>query len=130
MIHASLKQLSQALAAKQISAIELASLFLDRIERFNPELNAFITVDHERTLTQARAADARIAAGKAGPLTGVPLAHKDIFCAEGWLTTCASKMLSNFVSPYDAHVVEQLQHGGHGHAGQVQYGRIRHGLVQ
>ncbi len=112
MIHASLKQLSQALAAKQISAVELASLFLDRIERFNPALNAFITVDRERTLTQARAADARIAAGKAGPLTGVPLAHKDIFCAEGWLTTCASKMLSNFVSPYDAHVVEQLNTAG------------------
>lgn len=108
MIHASLKQLAQALAAKQISSVELAQFYLDRIERHNPAVNAYITVDAERTLTQARAADARIAAGKAGALTGIPLAHKDIFCTEGMLTTCGSKMLSNFISPYDAHVVERL----------------------
>jgi aspartyl-tRNA(Asn)/glutamyl-tRNA(Gln) amidotransferase subunit A len=105
MIQASLKQLAQSLATKQISSVELTQLYLDRIAQHNPLLNAYITVNPERSLTQARAADARIAAGQAGALTGIPLAHKDIFCTEGWLTTCASKMLSNFVSPYDAHVV-------------------------
>ncbi|KYC28977.1 Glutamyl-tRNA(Gln) amidotransferase subunit A [Sterolibacterium denitrificans] len=112
MIHASLKQLGQALAAGRISAVELTQLYLERIERHNTTLNAYISTDPERSLSQARAADARIAAGEAGPLTGIPLAHKDIFCAEGWLTTCASKMLSNFVSPYDAHVVERLDAAG------------------
>lgn len=112
MIQASLKQLAQALATKQISSVELAQLYLDRIARHNPAINAYITVDEERTLAQARAADARIAAGKAGALTGIPLAHKDIFCTEGMLTTCASKMLSSFISPYDAHVVERLNAEG------------------
>ncbi len=111
-IQASLRELGAALAARQISSVELAQLFLDRIARLNPTLNAFISTDPERTLAQARAADARLAVGNAGPLTGIPLAHKDIFCAEGWLTTCASKMLSNFVSPYDAHVVEKLDAAG------------------
>ncbi len=112
MINASLPQLSSALAQRKVSAVELATLFLDRIGRHDAALNAFISVDRERTLAMARAADERIAAGRAGPLTGVPLAHKDIFCAEGWLTTCGSKMLSNFVSPYDAHVVERLKAAG------------------
>ena len=112
MIHASLKQLGQALAEKRISAVELSQLYLDRIQQHNPQLNAYITTDPERTLAQARAADARIAAGETTALTGIPLAHKDIFCTEGWLTTCASKMLSNFVSPYDAHVVEKLNAAG------------------
>jgi len=109
MINASLKQLSQALAAKQISSVELTGLFLDRIARFNPTLNAFITVDAEKSLAAARAADARIAAGTAGPLTGIPIAQKDIFCAEGWRTTCGSKMLANFVSPYDATVIRKME---------------------
>ncbi|MBV2234985.1 MAG: Asp-tRNA(Asn)/Glu-tRNA(Gln) amidotransferase subunit GatA [Sterolibacterium sp.] len=112
MIHASLKQLAQALAEKRISAVELSQLYLDRIAQLNPGLNAYITTDPQRTLAQARAADARLAAGTAGPLTGIPLAHKDIFCTAGWLTTCASKMLANFVSPYDAHVVEKLNAAG------------------
>lgn len=112
MIQASLKELAQALATQQISSVELAQLYLERIERHNPAINAFITVDAERTLAQARAADARIAAGNAGVLTGIPLAHKDIFCTEGMLTTCASRMLSNFMSPYDAHVVERLDAEG------------------
>ena len=109
MINASLKQLSQALAAKKISSIELTQLFLDRIGRLNPTLNAFITVDAEKSLTAARAADARIAAGTVGPLTGIPIAQKDIFCAEGWRTTCGSKMLANFVSPYDATVIRKME---------------------
>ncbi|CAB1367740.1 Asp-tRNA(Asn)/Glu-tRNA(Gln) amidotransferase subunit GatA [Denitratisoma oestradiolicum] len=112
MINASLRQLSAALAAKQVSAVELAGLFLDRIERLNPTLNAFVTVDRDRTLAQAAEADARRAAGEGGPLLGIPLAHKDIFCTEGWLTTCGSKMLHNFISPYDATVVARLKQAG------------------
>ena len=104
--------LRRALDGKEVSSVELSSLFLDRIEAFNPQLNAFITVDRDRTLAEARAADARIARNEAGPLTGIPLAHKDVFCTEGVLTTCASRMLSNFVSPYDAHVVSLLKQAG------------------
>jgi aspartyl-tRNA(Asn)/glutamyl-tRNA(Gln) amidotransferase subunit A len=112
MINASIKQLSAALAAKKISSVELTQLYLDRIARLNPELNAYITVNPEMSLAQARAADARIAAGNAEALTGIPVAQKDIFCAKGWLTTCGSKMLHNFVSPYDAHVIEQFNRAG------------------
>ena len=112
MINASLPELRRALDARQISSVELASLFLDRIDTLNPELNAFITVDREGALAAARAADERIATGTAGALTGIPLAHKDVFCTEGVLTTCGSKMLSNFVSPYDAHVVSLLKAAG------------------
>ncbi len=119
MIEKSVKQLAQALADKAISSVELSTLFLDRIERLNPEINAFVTVDREKTLAMARAADARIAAGTAGPLTGVPIAQKDIFCAEGWRTTCGSKMLANFVSPYDATVIEKM----HRDAGLVSLGK-------
>jgi aspartyl-tRNA(Asn)/glutamyl-tRNA(Gln) amidotransferase subunit A len=119
MINASLKQLSQALATKQISSVELTRLFLDRIARLNPMLNAFVTVDAEKSLNSARTADARIAAGTAGPLTGIPIAQKDIFCAEGWRTTCGSKMLANFVSPYDATVIRKM----HGEAGMVSLGK-------
>ncbi|MDR3086389.1 MAG: Asp-tRNA(Asn)/Glu-tRNA(Gln) amidotransferase subunit GatA [Azoarcus sp.] len=104
--------LRRALDTKQISSAELAALFLDRIEALNPALNAFVTVDRERTLTEARAADERIARNEAGPLTGIPLAHKDVFCTEGMLTTCGSRILSNFVSPYDAHIVSLLKRGG------------------
>ena len=119
MIDASLRQLSQALAAKQVSSVELTQLFLDRIARLNPALNAFVTVDAEKSLNSARAADARIAAGSAGPLTGIPIAQKDIFCAEGWRTTCGSKMLANFISPYDATVIRKM----HGEAGMVSLGK-------
>ena len=112
MLNSSLKQLSTQLAQRKISSVELAQFYLDRIARLNPALNAFVTVDSGKTLEQARAADAQIAAGKAQPLTGIPVAHKDIFCAKGWLTTCGSKMLANFVSPYDAHVVERLNAAG------------------
>ncbi|MBL8445496.1 MAG: Asp-tRNA(Asn)/Glu-tRNA(Gln) amidotransferase subunit GatA [Zoogloeaceae bacterium] len=112
MINASLTELRAALDARKISSVELAQLFLQRIERLNPTINAFITVDPALALANAREADARIARGEAGPLTGIPLAHKDLFCTEGMLTTCGSKMLANFVSPYDAHVVSQLKAAG------------------
>ena len=119
MINKSLKELAQALATKQISSVELSTLFLDRIERLNPDINAFVTVDRDKTLAMARAADARIAAGTAGSLTGIPVAQKDIFCAEGWTTTCGSKMLANFVSPYDATVIRKM----HSEAGMVSLGK-------
>jgi aspartyl-tRNA(Asn)/glutamyl-tRNA(Gln) amidotransferase subunit A len=104
--------LSRQLAAREVSSVELAQGFLDRIARLDGTLHSFITVDPERTLAQARAADERIAQGRAAPLTGIPIAHKDLFCARGWLTTCGSKFLSNFVSPYDAHVIEQFNAAG------------------
>ncbi|PTD95809.1 Asp-tRNA(Asn)/Glu-tRNA(Gln) amidotransferase subunit GatA [Pseudothauera lacus] len=112
MINAPLSELRRALDAREISAVELATLFLDRIDAANPALNAFITVDRDGALAAAREADARIAAGNAGPLTGIPLAHKDVFCTAGVLTSCGSKMLANFVSPYDAHVVALLKNAG------------------
>jgi aspartyl-tRNA(Asn)/glutamyl-tRNA(Gln) amidotransferase subunit A len=112
MFNYTLKQLSGLLARKKLSSVELTRSCLDRIARLDPGLNAFVTIDADKSLAQARAADAQIAAGKAQPLTGIPVAHKDIFCAKGWRTTCGSKMLANFVSPYDAHVVEQLNAAG------------------
>ena len=112
MINKSLKELATLLAGKKISSLELTREFLSRIGRFNPEINAYITLDEERTLAQARAADARIAKGDIGPMTGIPIAQKDIFCAKGWTTTCGSKMLENFVAPYDAHIVEQFDRAG------------------
>jgi aspartyl-tRNA(Asn)/glutamyl-tRNA(Gln) amidotransferase subunit A len=112
MLDATVTELSSALAAKKISSVELTKLFLERIERLNARLNAFITVDPERSLAEARAADARRARGEGGPLLGVPLAHKDIFCTRGMRTTCGSKMLTNFVSPYDAHVIERFAAAG------------------
>jgi len=112
MSNATLKELSAQLAAKVCSSVELAQEFINKINYLNKELGCFVTVDAARTLAQAQAADARRAAGDAGPLTGVPLAHKDIFCAKGWLTTCGSKMLANFTAPYDAHVVERCDAAG------------------
>lgn len=112
MTQSTLKQLSRQLAAKEVSSLELATQYLDRIEALNPALNALVTVDRAKTLAEAAAADARIAAGNAHALTGVPIIHKDLFCQQGWKTSCGSKMLDNFVSPYSAHVVEQCQAAG------------------
>jgi aspartyl-tRNA(Asn)/glutamyl-tRNA(Gln) amidotransferase subunit A len=112
MIERNLKALAQALAAREISSEELTQLFLGRIARYNPQINAYLTVDPEKSLAQARAADQRLGSGSGGPLTGIPLAQKDIFCAKGWLTTCGSKMLGNFVSPYDATVIERFNTAG------------------
>ncbi len=112
MSDTSLSSLAAQLAARQVSSRELAQTYLDRIAALNPAINAFITVDAEKTLAEAAAADALRAAGQAGPLTGVPVAHKDIFCTDGWLTTCGSKMLHNFVAPYDAHVIRRFKAAG------------------
>ena len=112
MIDLCISELAQALSDKKISSVELTQLYLERIARFNPQVNAFITVDAEKSLAQARVADELRAQGQAGTLTGIPLAQKDIFCAQGWLTTCGSKMLGNFVSPYDAGVIERFNAAG------------------
>ncbi|HET9701123.1 MAG TPA: Asp-tRNA(Asn)/Glu-tRNA(Gln) amidotransferase subunit GatA [Burkholderiales bacterium] len=112
MINSSLRQLSALLRARKLSSVELTTEFLRRINALNPRLNAFVSLDEGRSLAQARAADARIAAGEGGPLTGIPVAWKDIFCARGWRTTCGSRMLANFVAPYDAHVVERFDAAG------------------
>jgi len=109
---ATVAALAKGLAAGEFSSVELTRSYLERIEAAQSGLNAFITVTAEAALAEAAAADAARAAGKAGVLTGVPLAHKDIFCTEGVLTTCGSKMLSNFVSPYDATVVSGLRRAG------------------
>ncbi len=112
MIDSSLKQLSADLAAKKISSVELTRAYLDRIEANNAAINAFVTVDPDASLAQARAADERIARGEAQPLTGIPVAHKDIWCAKGWRTTCGSRMLETFRSPYDAHVIQRFNEAG------------------
>ena len=107
-----LKQAGDMLKSKQISATELAQEYLAAIEAGNPAINAYITLDKAATLIEAAAADARIAAGHATVLTGVPIAYKDIFCQQGWKSACASKMLDNFVSPYTATVVQNLLNEG------------------
>ena len=108
----SINQLHDALHSKQVSARELTNHFLKRIEQFDSDLNSFITVRAEEALKAADAADQKIAEGKTGPLTGIPFAHKDIFCTRGVKTTCDSKMLGNFVPPYDATVVTRLADAG------------------
>jgi aspartyl-tRNA(Asn)/glutamyl-tRNA(Gln) amidotransferase subunit A len=112
MHNKSLPELSAALKSGDLSSVELTQHYLDRIHKYNGDLNAFITVTDERALAQAKAADAQIAAGNAGPLTGIPLAHKDIFCTEGVRTSCASKMLDKFIAPYNATVVEKINAAG------------------
>jgi len=104
--------LTAALRGRKVSSIELVRALLGRIEAAQGALNAFISIEAEPALTAAAAADRRLAAGDAGPLTGVPIAHKDIFCTAGSRTTCGSRMLENFVSPYDATVVERLRAAG------------------
>lgn len=107
-----LAELSAALGSREVSSVELTKHFLDRIAHHDSELNAFITVTQEQAMACAAEADRRIAASNATPLTGVPIVHKDIFCTRGVKTTCASKMLDNFVAPYDATVVARLASAG------------------
>ena len=108
MINKSLKQLSAMLTEKQVSSVELTQAFLTRIEQHNKEINAYISLNHDKTLAQAKHADAMIASNTASALTGIPIAQKDIFVAKGWKTTCGSKMLENFIGPYDAGVIERF----------------------
>jgi aspartyl-tRNA(Asn)/glutamyl-tRNA(Gln) amidotransferase subunit A len=107
-----LAELAAGLAAKDFSSVELTQHFLGRIRQHDGTLNSFITVCEEQALAQAAAADAARAVGNAGPLTGVPMAQKDIFCTEGIKTTCASKMLDNFIAPYNANVIERSHAAG------------------
>ncbi len=104
--------IARALRAGEFSSAELAAHLLARIGRLDGELNAFLTLTEEAALATAREADAQLAAGRGGPLTGVPIAHKDIFCTAGVRTSCGSRMLDNFISPYDATVVERLKTAG------------------
>ncbi|PCD01369.1 Asp-tRNA(Asn)/Glu-tRNA(Gln) amidotransferase subunit GatA [Halopseudomonas pelagia] len=107
-----LAQLSQALHSKTISSVELTEHYLKRIEQFDGALNSFITVAPELALTQAKAADQRLADGTATALTGIPLAHKDLFCTQGLRTSCGSKMLDNFVAPYESTVTARFIEAG------------------
>ena len=110
--HESIAELRRGLQDKDYSAVELTEHFLSRIDATNERLNCFITVARDDALAEAMAADERIARREAGPLTGIPLAHKDVFCTKGMRTTCASRMLSDFVAPYDATVVSRLAAAG------------------
>lgn len=112
MIEKTVAELSLAMASGTISSVELTQSYLSRIHEVNDSLNAFITVCDDSALEQARAADQLRANGNSSPLLGIPLAHKDIFCTSGVRTTCGSKMLHNFISPYDATVVEKFNQAG------------------
>ncbi|MGZ9045466.1 MAG: Asp-tRNA(Asn)/Glu-tRNA(Gln) amidotransferase subunit GatA [Telluria sp.] len=112
-----IKQLSELLHSKQVSATELATHYLERARA--SDLNAFLHIDEALTLAQAAAADVRLAGGSAGPLTGVPIAHKDIFVTRDWRSTAGSKMLGNYTSPFDATVVQRF-----GAAGMVNLGKL------
>ena len=108
----SLKELRSGLSAGEFSSRELSEHYLGRIASFNQSLNALISVDEEGALAAADAADKELSDGKGGALTGIPLIHKDIFCTEGLRTSCGSRMLDNFVAPYDATVVKKLRDAG------------------
>lgn len=112
MHNKSIKELSELLKNKKISSVELTKHFLSRIKQFDKQLNSFITVTEENALKQAENADKKIATGNAHALTGVPIAQKDIFCTNGVKTTCGSKILDNFISPYDATVIEKCNEAG------------------
>jgi len=107
-----LSELSAMLEAGEVTSVQLTEHFLKRIKDHDGEINSFITITEEQALKAAAEADANRKAGNAGPLTGVPVAHKDIFCTKGVKTSCGSKMLDNFESPYDATVVEKMQQAG------------------
>ncbi|MGB9089918.1 MAG: amidase family protein, partial [Pseudomonas farsensis] len=108
----SLAEIARGLADKSFSSQELTGALLSRIKQLDPQLNSFITVTEQQALDQARAADARRAAGESGALLGAPIAHKDLFCTNGVRTSCGSKMLDTFTAPYDATVVAKLAEAG------------------
>ncbi len=112
MFQKTLAELITDLQNKSISSVELTQAYLDRIQQHDQNFNSYITVTPELALEQAKQADIRLAAGNADPLTGIPLAQKDIFCTNGVKTTCGSKMLDNFIAPYDATVIEKFNKAG------------------
>ena len=112
MIEKTAAELSKKLDNGEVSSVELTRSYLDRIKKYNEELNAYITVCEESALAQAKAADEKRANNDSSPLLGVPLAHKDIFCTNGVTTTCGSRMLHNFIAPYDATVVQKFNDAG------------------
>lgn len=105
-------ELSAELKTKKVSSVELTSFYLDRIKRLDKQLNCFITVTEESAMQAAKVADEARAKGQAGPLTGIPFAQKDIFCTTGIKTSCGSKMLDTYISPYDATVVKHFKKAG------------------
>jgi len=113
MLHTkTLAQLSRMLSDGEVSSSELSQHFLQRIQQHDPQLNGFISITEAQAMQQAQQADALRQQGKAGPLTGIPLAHKDIFCTLDVRTSCGSRMLDNFISPYNATVVDKLAQAG------------------
>ena len=117
------------LAARRVSSVELAQESLARARRHQQKLNAFITITEEQALAQARAADERRAAGESGALLGIPIAHKDLFCTRGVRTSCGSRMLNDWVSPYDATVVSRLADAGGVMIGKVNMDEFAMGCV-
>ncbi|WP_028486148.1 Asp-tRNA(Asn)/Glu-tRNA(Gln) amidotransferase subunit GatA [Thiomicrorhabdus chilensis] len=112
MHNLTIKQMSEKLHAGEITSVQLTQHYLDRISKYDTELNAYVSVTPELAMMMAEQADKKLASGEADLLTGIPVAHKDIFCTDGVKTSCSSKMLDNFIAPYDAHVVSQLKKVG------------------
>lgn len=112
MLDLSLTQMAQGLSERKFSSVELTQAFLQQIATYNPQLNALITVTENQALDAARAADRQLAEETHTPLTGIPIAHKDLFCTEGVKTSCGSRILDNFIAPYNATVVEKLAQAG------------------
>lgn len=112
MFDNTLAELAAGLKTGQFSSVELTQAYLARIKAEDTKYNSFISVTDDLALEQAAAADSLIAAGDAGTFTGLPIAHKDIFCTQGVRTSCASKMLDNFISPYNATVVDKFNQAG------------------
>jgi len=112
MQNLTLKELSEGLKQKKFSSLELTKFFLNRLDLHNSSINAFITIDKDKSLAMAKRADEIIKEGNQDYLTGIPIAQKDIFCAEGWKTTCGSKMLDNFIAPYDSTVISKFNSAG------------------
>lgn len=112
MTFKTLAELSTELQQKKISSVELTQFFLERIKKFDKQLNSFITLTEEHALNAAKEADKQRQNNQAGPLTGIPIAQKDIFCTKDIKTSCGSKMLDNFISPYDATVIQKFNHAG------------------
>ena len=108
----SIGALGRLYAKKEVSPVEVTKAYLERIERLNPKINAFLTINSDQALAQAKEAQKAILAGQAGPLTGVPLAIKDVLCTKGTATTCGSKILENYIPPYDAFIIDKLNKAG------------------